>query len=357
MNHRIVVAVRAALPSPRPQGWQALQQAVGLADAGAQVVLIGDAPRPDGGPADLAEWLGRALPSALTVRTPARPSRPPLAGVRFRFALGRAHGGTLLCRDPRVAAAQAGRWPRVVMEWHVRPDPEQSTHRDALRGADLHVTPAPGLHEDLLAMGAPASRAILIPNACGLDPLRARRRAERRDPAGPVLAMGLHRRDGMDDVIAAWAAHRDLPDLWIAGRDQGGARVARWTDRLDAAGLSGRVRLLGPVWGAARDHLLDGCAAWLAPYPDDASTRSRLCPLQVADALGSGLPVIAPRLRSITALGGDPTVYAAGDIDALAAAVRRGVQRSMPAPHLRPRWIDRGRALLLAIHRLPARAA
>ena len=149
---RVVLAVRAALPSPRPQGWQALQFAAGLAEH-VPTTLIGDAGRPDGGPATLERWLGRPLPAALTPVVPSRPSRPPLAGVLFRRALARAASpdAVLVCRDPRVAAAQPRRrWSHVVMEWHVRPEPGYG----ALTRPDLHVTVARGLADDLRACGA-----------------------------------------------------------------------------------------------------------------------------------------------------------------------------------------------------------
>jgi glycosyltransferase involved in cell wall biosynthesis len=346
----LVVAVRAALPSPRPQGWQALQQAAGLAEAGAgRVTLVGDAGRPEGGPEALAEWLGRPLPETLSVRVPVRVSRPPLAGLRFRWALRGLRGGVLLCRDPRVAAAQPDVWAAVLMEWHVAPDPMDPVHRRALNRADLHVTPAPGLQADLWAAGVPERRTLLLPNACGLDTSRAVQRAESRDPAGPVLALGLHRRAGLDDALQAWKRHADLPPLVIGGRDQGGVRHSEWASRLAAPGLAGRVTLLGPIWGLAREDLLDRCGVWLAPYPDDATTRTRLCPLQVVDALGSGLPVVAPKIPSVEVLGGNPVLYRPGDPDSLAAAVRAAKQSVTGHPSDRPRWADRGRQLLSAI--------
>ncbi len=359
MSHPdLVVAVRAALPSPRPQGWQALQQAVGLAEAGAgRVALVGDAGRPEGGPEGLAEWVGRPLPETLDVRVPSRVSRPPLAGLRFRWTLRGLRGGILLCRDPRVAAAQPDVWSAVVMEWHIAPDPADPVHRRALDRPDLHVTPAPGLQADLWAAGVPERRVLLLPNACGLDASRAEERAAARDPAAPVLALGLHRRGGLDDALVAWERNADLPPLVIGGRDQGGVRHAEWQARLAAPGLAGRVTLVGPVWGPAREALLDGCGVWLAPYPDDSTTRTRLCPLQVVDALGSGLPLVAPRIPSVEVLGGGAVLYRPGDPDSLAAAVRTA-NRSHPGhPADRPRWADRGRELLAAISGRVWRAA
>lgn len=339
-----VVAVRAAMPSPRPQAWQALQMAAGLADTGRSVTLIADAGRPDGGPPDPAGWLAR-WPDTLDAALPAKPHRPPLAGFLFRRSL-RAHASAasvLLCRDPRVVGAAAGRFAAVVHEWHVRPDPRNPRHVGA-RGADWHVTVASGLRADLLAFGVPEDRILLLPNACGLDPQRAAARAGLQGRF--VVALGLHRRGGLDLALDAWAQAPDLPPLRLAGRDQGGQRTAAWRARIaQDPRLAGRVELAGPAWGPAREDLLDGALAWLALYPDDAETRTRLCPLQVADGLGSGLPLVTTDLPSVEALGGGSFRARAGDPGDLARAVRAALaaeRRYSP----RPSWQDR--AALLA---------
>ncbi len=342
-----VLAVRAAMPSPRPQAWQALQMAAGLAETGRSVTLVADAGRPEGGPADPAGWLG-AWPPSLDFVAPGRRHRPPLAGVLFRRTLRRASRcrPVLLCRDPRVAAAAVAgrRFAAVVHEWHVRPDPADPRHAGALR-APWHVTVAGGLRDDLLAAGVAPERVLLLPNSCGLDPNRARERAA-RPGGGPVLAMGLHRRGGLDAALDAWAMSPDLPPLLLAGRDQGGGRVDAWARRVqDDPALRGRVRFVGPAWGPAREALLDEAGAWLALYPDDEDTRTRLCPLQVADAAGAGLPLVVTDLPSTRALVEDAFFASPGDPGALAAAVRAALaspRRCAP----RPSWQDR--AALLA---------
>ena len=350
---RVVVAVRAALPSPRPQGWQATQMAFAFASLGLSTTLVGDPALPDGVPDAVEEWVG-ALPDRLDVVAPSAPLRPPMAGLRFRRTLRTLQGADalLLCRDPRVAAAQPrGRWGAVVMEWHVRPDPSDRRHRRALLRADLHVTVARGLADDLTAAGVRASQLLLLPNACGLDVDRAVRRRAELGARGPrhVLALGLHRRGGLDDALDAWASSPTLPPLYIAGRDQGGVRVDAWAVRLEGLGLLDRVKLVAPAWGSDRETLLDGAACWLAAYPDDSDTRTRLCPLQVADALGSGLPLVAPDLPSVRDLAGDAPFHAydPGDASSLTAAVREALERPMVGdPARRPRWTDRARALL-----------
>jgi glycosyltransferase involved in cell wall biosynthesis len=346
-----VVAVRAALPSPRPQGWQAFQQAVGLAEAGAlQVHLVGDAAIEDGVPSSLERWLGRPLPAALEVHRPARRRRPPLAGYLFRRSMARLRdrSRTLLCRDPRVAAREAGRWRRVLMEWHVEPRPGEAAHRGAIDGADLHVASAAGLLDDLLRAGVEPGRIVLAHNACGLDRGRAAARAA-AEGEGAVVALGLHRRGGLDLALDAWRLAPSLPPLLVAGRDQGGVRVDDWRARVAAdPALVGRVELVGPAWGASREELLDRADAWLALYPEDDATRTRLCPLQVADAAGSGLPLVATDLPSIRSLlDGAPARYAhPGDPASVAAAVRAALDDGRRPPPARPDWADRAALLI-----------
>jgi len=347
-----VVAVRAALPSPRPQGWQAFQQAVGLAESGVpSVTLVGDAAIADGVPGSLEGWLGRPLPPTLTVLRPSRRHRPPIAGLLFRRTLAKLRdpATTLLCRDPRVAAAEGGRWRSILLEWHVRPDRADPVHAAALAASDLHVTVAAGLAEDLRQAGVRPDQVLVIPNACGLDPARAASRAAGpSDVLRPVLAMGLHRRDGLELALEAWRRDPRLPPLWIAGRDQDGRRVRRWEADVSAdPALRGRVRLVGPHWGPDREDLLDRAGVWLALYPSDDDTETRLCPLQAADAAGSGLPLVTTDLPSIRhLLGGRAARYVpADDPEELASAVRSSLAEARPRFVPRATWADRARSL------------
>jgi len=356
LEGRWVVAVRAAMPSPRPQAWQAFQQAVGLARSGLpEVVLLADAALPDGGPVNPEDWLGEVLPQGVRLLVPGRWHRPPMAGWLFRRRLRslRSDAATLLCRDPRVAATEQGRWGRLLLEWHVRPDLGLRGHPRALAAADLHIAVSRGIRADLLALGVPADRVVLLPNACGVDLGRALRRSEsgrRTSPdSRPVLALGLHRRAGLDQALAAWRLAPDLPLLLIGGRDQGSLRTSAWEREVEAdPALKGRVRFLGPFWGTHREDLLDSVGLWLCLYPRDEDSLTRLCPLQVADASGSGLPFVASDLPSIRhQLSEGPGELVAGeDPQLLAAAIRRGLDSAPSDPLQHPRWHDRAKRLI-----------
>ena len=358
-----VFAVRAAMPSPRPQAWQSLQQAVAFAACvDGSIPLVADACLAHGGPSALVPWLGHPKPAALNPHIPDRWSRPPLAGFRFRRSLAalRHPQSILWCRDARVAAHEAGRsgnsrrWRAIVLEWHVRPRPEDLAHRNALAATILHVPVAEGLAADLRDCGVPESQVALVPNACGLARDRALQRARTR-PRGrlPILALGLHRRPGLDEALVAWAQQPDLPPLWIGGLDVDGLRVNAWRRKVqDNPRLQGRVRFVGPVWGPEREDLLDRVGLWLALYPRDEDSEHRLCPLQVVDAVGSGLPVVASDLPSVRdALHGQQAVLVPpGDPQLLVHGLQAGLaaQRNPHAAEV-PRWKDRALALQQAV--------
>jgi glycosyltransferase involved in cell wall biosynthesis len=252
-----------------------------------------------------------------------------------------------------VAAAERGKWRRILLEWHVRPSPEGRGHIAALRAADLHIPVSVGIRDDLLDLGLPERLVAVVPNACGLDPARAELRCgaqpAERSSGRPVLALGLHRRGGLDQALAAWRQDPHLPTLWLAGRDQGAVRTSAWQRQVaDDPALRGRIRFLGPVWGRSREQLLDEVALWLCLYPADEDSINRLCPLQVADAAGSGLPLVASDLPSIRRqLKGQRAELVAGDDPvALAAAIRRGLDSAPSDPLERPRWQDRAKRLI-----------
>ncbi len=350
----VVVAVRAHVPSPRPQGFQALQQALGFADRGLPTAFVADPPAPGDGPRSVGEWLGRAHPPDLTLHLPRRDLGGSARGFQFRRTLRglRSPTSVLWCRDARVAAAEVGHWRLVTHEWHIRPDTADPTHRKVLDQTDLHVAVAPGLADDILFAGVSADRILLLPNATSLLRPRAVDRAARRlDRPVRALLLGLHRRPGVRLALSAWSSDPTLPPLTVAGERQG-ADLRAWAGGPEVAG----VTWTGPAWGANREDLLDEHDLWVCPYPEDEDTARRLCPLQVCDALASGLAVVTPSLPSIDAIDPESIAhrYDADSPESLAAAVHRAVtQRARGRPELRPRWEDRADRLIEAWRGIP----
>jgi len=219
--------------------------------------------------------------------------------------------------------------------------------------SSLHLTPSQGIADDLCRSGVDPHRIVLLPNACGLSRDAARRRVtSASDRQRPVLAMGLHRRSGIDLALSAWRKDATLPDLIVAGRDQGSVRFAAWSRAIeDDPRLAGRVHLLGPCWGRRREELLERVGLWLTLYPEDDVTRRSLCPLQVVDAVGSGLPVVATDLPSTRFAVGDGlvTFVAPDDVDSLVEGIHRSLAGPRPSEQQvvgRPRWEDRAHRLV-----------
>lgn len=363
--------MRAHVPSVRPQAFQAWQQARGLADAGADVEFLSfagrgtdgfpiesEAARTGGPPGDEARRSLDAGPDpSVTIgpwrhRTSPAAWGPPLRGVWLRAALLRSRRDMVLLRDPRLVPF-IPRSATLLLEWHERPT--AATGSMALARPQRHLPVSVGFAAELLAAGVPASRIEVLPNHCGLDRGRAATRVERWTGDGPILTMGLLRRDVLEPLLAVWAADPVLPPWWIVGRDEEGERLRRLQTAIAGEPrLAGRVRLLPPSWGQAREDLLDCCSVWLAPYPAEGDCPHHISPLQVADALGSGLPVVTTDLPSIRRLAGCTSTggasglwFSAPDGSRLAAdlrAAREGGPRFEAAAL--PRWVDRARTIL-----------
>jgi len=96
----------------------------------------------------------------------------------------------------------------------------------------------------------------------------------------------LHPGKRVADLLTAWARLRPRHwELVIAGPDETGQR-AELESFTASHGMSGDVRFVGPVHGAARDRLFEEADLFVLP------SLSENYGLVVAEALASGLPVI-----------------------------------------------------------------
>jgi UDP-glucose:(heptosyl)LPS alpha-1,3-glucosyltransferase len=140
--------------------------------------------------------------------------------------------------------------------------------------------------------GVARDRIHHIPNGVELDRFHPGLRAEFRrsvraelgldDRTPAVLFIGSgYRRKGLSEAIAAAAASRAKPHLWVIGRD---SHPARFIAEAERAGIGDRFRIFGPradprPWFGAADAAI--LPSWYEPFG-----------IVVLEALATGLPVV-----------------------------------------------------------------
>jgi glycosyltransferase involved in cell wall biosynthesis len=194
---------------------------------------------------------------------------------------------------------------------------ERRTFEEA---AAIHVTSAREA-EELRAFGFNLPPCVEVPN--GVD------FADTSGTVSPVvasaMAMGryvlflgrLHPKKGLDRLVAA-LQHAPEVSLLIAGNDESGYREVIM-QQATAAGVSSRVRLIGPAWGADKHALLHGAAAVaLTSYSENFGNV-------VLEAMAAGTPVVVtPEVGLSTMVReSDAGMVTAGAPEAIASALRR----------------------------------
>ena len=200
--------------------------------------------------------------------------------------------------------------------------------RFCLRRYERVMTVSPDLERSVRALGVPAERCSLIPN--GVDESAFRRlststedalRSTLAVPRGRAVIGTVGRLSGekgfenlIDAVCALLDSGRDV-EAWIAGE---GPERAALEARIAAAGLGGRVRLLGYIEDPAQMYrALDVFAL--------PSVREGL-PNALLEAMASGLPVVATRVAGVPSVvddGRNGLLCAPGDASGLAADIAR----------------------------------
>lgn len=213
-------------------------------------------------------------------------------------------------------------WSLRQKAWKKRPLLALGLRRLLNRAAFIHVGNAD--EERGVRLARITAPAVTVPN--GVDP------AEFDPPPVPrpeltglgdkpyVLFLGrLHYKKGLDHLAAAFtllAAKRPDVHLVVAGPDEGAAESFR--NAIGSAGLSDRVRLLGPVFGDDRYALMAGAAAFCLP------SRQEGFSIAILEALACGCPVVisdACHFPEVATAGAGEVVPLSAD--AVAAALLR----------------------------------
>lgn len=167
---------------------------------------------------------------------------------------------------------------------------------------DEIITPSTTIKNNLVGLGAPVEKITVIPNGADIAD----------DPPRPVHAPahyllyfgGLHRWQGIDVLLRAFALLNDYSELWLvicASHEPSKARPYRkLSERL---GIAERI-----IWlfGLPEEEL----APWrrhalLSLAPLTACTRNLeqgCCPLKVLESMAAGVPVVASDLPAVREL-------------------------------------------------------
>lgn len=197
----------------------------------------------------------------------------------------------------------------------------------AIRFADHAFTVSDELKERFVERGAPADRISVVLN--GADPNI--RLADWSPPVGVakdgfviVCHGAIEDRYGQDTIIEAARLLRDeLPDLRVVFTGRG-SYVPQMLQRIEDAGLQDMIRFEGWVPRIELNDVLH--AADVGIVAQKASPYSHLVHTnKMVDYWIHGLPVIASRLRAVSALYGDEVLeyYEPGDAADLARAIRK----------------------------------
>ena len=212
--------------------------------------------------------------------------------------------GLVACGVPEVVVPAARRLALVVLlhlplgdEWGAPPE-LAARERAVLAAAAAVVATSPWAARRVVALHGldPARVAVAAP---GVDPAP---RAPAADGTALLCVGSITPTKGQDLLVDALAGVRHL--AWtctLAGPPRDPAHVAAIRDAVQRHGLGGRVRLTGPLTGAALDAAY--AAADLLVVPSRAETYGMV----VTEALARGVPVLASDAGGLPeTLGRDP---------------------------------------------------
>jgi glycosyltransferase involved in cell wall biosynthesis len=258
---------------------------------------------------ELAE-LGYAGPAALRLVRAYRRFRPDLVYERYNLfhlagaVLARRHGAKLFLEVNAPLAEERTKFGGLKLARLARAV-EGATWRSAAR-----VLPVTGvLGRMVQAAGVPPDRISVIPNAIVPERFAAPARPERPDPMVLGFVGFVRAWHGLDRVVAAMAAERDLRMVLRVVGD-GPVRGALEAQAV-SLGLADRVAFTGVVPNDRVPALVAGFDIALQP-----SVTPYASPLKIFDYMAAGCAIVAPDQENIrevlvherTALLFDPAV-------------------------------------------------
>lgn len=161
--------------------------------------------------------------------------------------------------------------------------------KDNLGGADVLHALCRSEANAMRAFGL-RNRIAIIPNGVDVPPAHALVADPPPDGIKSLLFLGrIHPKKGLEELLNAWRIAGASSDLsgWrldIAGWDDGGHEAALRA-QMERLGITGTVRFLGGVHGAAKEEVLRLASAFILP------SHSEGLPIAVLEAWAWGKPV------------------------------------------------------------------
>ncbi len=282
----------------------------------------------------------------------------PLWFYATRALLARRRFDLLVVRDLHVAPAGiaaaraagvpvvldlAENWPSLLREWRKRegwnlqnvllrhPAGSRIIERLAVARADHVLVVVQEMKERLVtSLGVAPERVSVVMNTPRLLPhelLPAKPRAQRRDSLLLVYLGEVHQGRGLDTALHAVARARagGLPvHLWIIGR--GKPQQQRRLRRLAAQlGIEGAVEFLGWMPQGQAFEVAAAADVGICPFPPSELNDTTISN-KMFEYMNLGLPVACADVRPARRImeeTGAGVVFAAGSVEAMAAAITR----------------------------------
>jgi glycosyltransferase involved in cell wall biosynthesis len=359
----IVYFADIRFPLERANGIQTMETCWALAARGHRVALI---VRPDTHvpPRDPFDYYGLPRQDGLTIERAPVPSAAPAMARRagfLAFAAGRILGAAadiVMTRDLALASLllRLRSSAPVIFESHgYAPDvaaalPEMLSTATApssaklarlakrearvWRGAAGYVTITAGLADELRRRFGPRDHLAIIPDGVRLKPDasaaasssdRTSESASETSRTVVCYAGHLYPWKGVDILLRALAQVPEAAGLIVGGHDKE-PDLARTRVLASSLGIAGRVTFTGPVAPADVAARLAAADVLVLPNPRSAISTHATSPLKLFEYMAAGRAIVAsdlPSIREVLTDDVDGLLVAAGDADALAAAIRR----------------------------------